>query len=106
MKFPLWIETGASQTASGVVFTGTGIFISIVCCSPLIKQIKKLQGVAILLFWVVLMILLIAVKPIIDQAISVCLAGVVGNGIALPLIWASKHYKKMALADAISDRIK
>lgn len=76
-QFPVWVETSAEATVSGLF-----IVLAFISCIPLLKHIKAfIKSPSIPILWLIIFILLSALNNIIDQMIVVCFVGLISNTI-------------------------
>lgn len=72
-QFPIWVETSAAATISGLFLVFT--LISIV---PIFKWLKsKFDAPSIKLVWTVIFIVIYALRTIIDQMLLISLVGMI-----------------------------
>lgn len=74
-QFPIWVETSAEATISGIV-----IVLSFISVIPLLKHIKSfLKSPSIPILWLIGFILLKVMQSIIDEIVVVCFVGLISN---------------------------
>lgn len=75
MQFPIWVETSAKATISGI-----GLLLLIVSAIPILKAVAKyLSSPAIPIVWGILLLLVYLIKSIIDQVFIITAVGTVSN---------------------------
>lgn len=74
-QFPLWVEQSSEATMSGLFLVFA--FFSIL---PFLKQLKTFfQSPSVPVIWIILFLLLVALRNIINEMIIVCFAGMIAN---------------------------
>lgn len=74
-QFPLWVEQSSEATMSGLFLVFA--FFSIL---PFLKQLKSFfQSPSVPVIWIILFLLLVALRNIINEMIIVCFAGMIAN---------------------------
>lgn len=74
-QFPLWVEQSSEATMSGLFLVFA--FFSIL---PFLKQLKSFfQSPSVPVIWIILFLILVALRNIINEMIIVCFAGMIAN---------------------------
>lgn len=74
-QFPLWVEQSSEATMSGLFLVFA--FFSIL---PFLKQLKAFfQSPSVPVIWIILFLILVALRNIINEMIIVCFAGMIAN---------------------------
>ena len=74
-RFPIWIEESAEASMSGLF-----LVFALLSCLPFLRQIREyFKSPSAWVIWTLLLILLEALRSILDQMIVVCFAGAVAN---------------------------
>jgi hypothetical protein len=87
-QFPIWIETSAEATVSGVAMLL--VFFS---CIPALKYIKAfIKSPSVPIVWLVVFVMLTMLNNIIDQMIVVAFIGVISNTLGTILYKIGEKY--------------
>lgn len=76
-QFPVWIESSAEATVSGIV-----LLLAFFSCIPFLKYLKSyFKSPSIPVVWLILFVILTLLNNIIDQMVVVCFVGLISNSI-------------------------
>lgn len=74
-QFPVWVQKSSEATVSGLF-----LMFAALSCIPFINQIKQfMKSPSVPSMWIVMLIVLVAIRNIIDEAVVICFFGMIAN---------------------------
>lgn len=74
-QFPVWVQKSSEATVSGLF-----LMFAALSCIPFINQIKQfMKSPSVPILWIVLLIVFVAIRNIIDEAVVICFFGMIAN---------------------------
>ena len=72
--FPFWESYGLAHCLAG-----GGALVLVICAMPMLKLLKRIEGISSYVVWLILFLIFLALSKIAEQMTVISLVGFVGN---------------------------